>query len=590
MKKRAFMPTWWRLATLALLLFYFACETKESEATCAGDGDCTNIAQRCDTTTSTCVDIVCTTNNDCRKGWRCNASQKRCKDNTCQVDSDCETNERCKLSRCEIKPECEQDADCADPAKPKCRQNKCAVECEQDADCTDTTKPSCKNNRCFPPNTDCLADADCTDTNNPKCLRGSCKPTDGCENNDDCKDPQKPLCLAQICNPDTRPKEGEACDNQQKQCPDELVCHKETGGTDSVCRKKCLTYQPQCDGTKVCQQIQENEGACVDRNNGKQPGDLCDAAPCEKDLLCVDWKGKKVCSLPCDPNRARCGPGEECYETGEKSYTCVEERDPCGPGRPCATGYQCNNGRCDPPIPCERLKCADDEVCEVGRCRKKKCPNEVTCPPVYSCNSISGVCEPPPVDDPPCVACDAIGGCANPNATCLGGLGSTPDDRFCLERCDSGSCLDNKNFECVRINLTGGSCIGGACATGFTCDTTQNVCVQNNIPFCLPRIGTCRNKCKGITCTQPKQVCVPAIGSCLVPGGKNLCDTCTDAVECGTSSDLCLTYPNGLGSFCGQDCSSSTCPAGYQCFTVGSNRQCARVSINGTILSCPSTP
>lgn len=590
METRAVCWTGWRLAALALWFFSLACETKPPEPTCTRNGECTNLAQRCDATAGKCVDIECANATDCREGWRCNISNKRCVDNACQVNSDCPAEQRCRQSRCEIRPECEVDTECTDPTKPKCRQNKCTPECSQDTECTDPTKPKCQNNRCFPPNTECLNDKDCTDASKPKCLKGNCLVSDGCVSNEDCKDPTKPLCLTQRCSEDNRPKEGQACDPQSKPCPESMVCYKDTGATESLCRLKCLTFQPQCSATSACRQVQANEGVCLPRNGGKQPGESCETDPCERDLLCVSWKGKKVCSLPCDPARGRCSPGEECYETGEKQFTCVEERDPCGPGRPCPDGFLCTNGRCDPPIPCERLQCAQDEICETGRCRKKRCPTELVCPALYSCNMTNGLCEPPPVDDPPCGACDAAGTCPNAGAVCLGGLGNTPDDRFCIERCDLGTCTDSTNFECVRINLTGGNCVGGQCATGFTCDVAQNVCVQNNIPFCLPRIGSCRNKCKGVTCTQPKEVCVPASGTCLVPSSKKLCDTCTNALECGTTNDLCLTYPNNLGSFCGQDCSNSTCPAGYQCFNVGSSRQCARVSIQGTILACPPTP
>ncbi|MBM4352592.1 MAG: hypothetical protein FJ109_02170 [Deltaproteobacteria bacterium] len=101
--------------------------------------------------------------------------------------------------------------------------------------------------------------------------------------------------------------------------------------------------------------------------------------------------------------------------------------------------------------------------------------------------------------------------------------------------------------------------------------------------------GRCTTQCvedcpKGWACVEADTK--PDIIYVCMPKFLTLCDPCRINDDCKTqgvtttSLDLCLEFPNGLGSFCGADCSTdaAACPAGYQCETVttpgGTFQQC----------------
>lgn len=558
----------WMFRIFVLMsILYPACAPKEDpqKKECTFTSDCKDGATACKS--GKCVPISCKSKEDCRPGWNCDAAKSACVKGPaveCREDLDCLNNKICnKEGQCVVKAECEKDADCKDASKPVCKEQKCIPtppECEKDADCKDSSKPLCKGQKCVEKGPECQKDEDCTDST-------------------------KPRCISNKCTPDTRAKEGEACELGKTNCQTGLVClrpdPKKANGT---CQKSCQPFSSKpCEGDKVCKQTEGNMGACVDPNSGKKEGEDCSKVVCEKNLYCVDWKGKKVCSKPCDAASNNCELEQECFKVSKVIQVCVAKREPCGPGRPCAQQeYQCVSGLCTPPPACDQIKCQDDEVCENRACRKKKCPTEIQCKAPEKC-SAKGICEKPSAaKDPPCVPCKADGTCATAGALCLGGGGLNPDPnkRYCIEDCGtSGSCTDSKNFTCTGINVTSGNCTSNTqCRSPATCQSGK--CTQT-LKLCMPTIGTCINKCKGVSCNAPT-VCVPTTGSC-VKTGKQLCETCSDKMECGGTNDLCLSYPNSAGRFCGKDCSSSGCPTGYSCFTVGgTHRQCAK-----TNFKCP---
>lgn len=58
-----------------------------------------------------------------------------------------------------------------------------------------------------------------------------------------------------------------------------------------------------------------------------------------------------------------------------------------------------------------------------------------------------------------------------------------------------------------------------------------------------------------------------------------LCGPCTSNDECGPGG-LCILRGGDSGptGFCGRACTGSDCPAGYECSSLGSSRQCLPVS------------
>jgi hypothetical protein len=201
----------------------------------------------------------------------------------------------------------------------------------------------------------------------------------------------------------------------------------------------------------------------------------------------------------------------------------------------------------------------------------------LTCPEGKLCNSITGECQADD-QDPNCTPCETGGKCKSSTALCLSGLSPNTGESFCFESCVVGqSCADPSNFTCRNINITLSNikCLTDSdCPDSqFKCDNYTSQCYRT-IDLCLPIIGTCKNQCKGVTCTPPQR-CAPITGKCFTPG-KQLCDSCTLNDECGGIEDLCLRLQDGK-NYCGQDCTTKSCPTGYRCYPLqnSSAKQCA---------------
>ena len=574
-------------------LLFFACskETPDPTIGCSSDNECKNSA-RCGASSKKCIPIICGEDKDCRGGWYCNLETERCQEQAytkpeCTKDSDCSQGEKCQSKKC-VKTGCSTDKDCPQD-KPTCKNRKCIKEdqpeCTTNTDCKDPSKPICKENKCIEKEqSECTTNTDCLDPTKPECHDGKCTEAQAeCTTNDDCKDPAKPLCAARQCVPDNGAKEGEPCEDGVIDCKSKLICNKKVGKTTGICRIPCLVYTPHCESPKVCQQVNGNQGICMSPNNGKSEGDDCTNDACELNFSCVTWKNKKVCSIPCDPNNTQCSVKQECLEVekGKKEYFCVEERDPCGAGRPCTSPDDiCENGKCNPKAGCNP-PCPTAQTCDNGKCRNKLCPNEIKCTSPEVCKS--GICQTPIVD-PPCVPCSSSGKCPNLSDMCLGGLAGV-STRYCFGDCSNGkTCADTKNFSCKAMTIT----YSKTCSSNTDCSTISKAvcnngkCTRANIMLCIPIIGSCKNKCKSITCPTG-QICISKSGSC-VTANKGICSTCTYNEECGGKNDICLSA-NGK-KYCGIDCSKGQqCPSGYQCATLnGGAKQCAPPPPN---YSCP---
>lgn len=570
------------LSILIIALLTPACG--KPEGYCERTVDCTELTTECDGATNKCVEIKCDKNSDCRNDWFCNTDTKKCQKEEpaeCKTDDDCSNVQKCDNGKCVAKPECEKDGEC--DGNKECKDNKCvARSCTDNLDCGDNTKYECKDGTCVDRVIECQADADCKDASKPVCKDNKCIEKTGCSSSSECTDPTKPLCVGGKCVEDTGAKEGETCETGKTNCKSGLECFRpDPAKATGTCRITCLTYSPSCEKDRVCQQTEGSKGYCVPPNNGKKEGEECDLDknPCELDLVCVEWKKKQICAKLCDSTAPDCASGQECYEVIAKKHACVSEREPCGPGRPCEDGFLCENGRCSPPPSCLGVTCKDNEVCEAGQCRAKKCPDEIRCTGSLQCDTKTGTCVEN-TGDPPCKPCaSSTPRCPNTTDQCLTGLGNG-SEAFCFEDCSNGkSCPDTTNFECKTISLTAN---GVTCTTdadcggnGFTCDSGS--CTRN-ADLCIPKIGTCRNKCSGVKCPSG-QKCSPSTGTCITPG-KKLCDACTVNDECGGADDLCVNYGNG-NTRCGQDCRSQPCPTGYQCFNLqgGTLRQCAPANL-----------
>jgi hypothetical protein len=154
-------------------------------------------------------------------------------------------------------------------------------------------------------------------------------------------------------------------------------------------------------------------------------------------------------------------------------------------------------------------------------------------------------------------------------------------------------CLLDGRCECKqKSDCTGGKdCINGFCKLipdaglpgdlGGPC-TTDTECVFGP---CLPKGPgngqVCSARCGedgGFTCARGWECKQSTLGAgfLCVPPFKALCNVCTKDSDCNAAGDRCL--PLDAGSFCGQDCTTIACRAGYSCravaFDGGIARQC----------------
>ncbi len=139
------------------------------------------------------------------------------------------------------------------------------------------------------------------------------------------------------------------------------------------------------------------------------------------------------------------------------------------------------------------------------------------------------------VDGPPGPTIDADN-TPPADAPDLNGFGEPCTDR---DQCDSNLCI---------LVGTSGQCtmLCGDCPDGYSCLGVVGIDVEGTVSF----------------------VCVPT--------STQLCTTCVMDSECTLiGNDKCVTYPDG-DQYCGQDCSTVSCPVGFTCETVniaGTNYQ-----------------
>ena len=203
-----------------------------------------------------------------------------------------------------------------------------------------------------------------------------------------------------------------------------------------------------------------------------------------------------------------------------------------------------------------------------------------------------------------------------------------PTQQICVDCYQDSQCFFGQVCDSANGNVCRSRCFGNFCQGGQVCDSSQNLCVDclmnsdcgtgevcelstlscvqcNNDGDCTPFSGTPRclaseNQCveclSNSDCTAP-ETC-NANNECRAASNRPLCEVCNDDSQCGGPNDLCL---GNTVSSCGQDCSNSPCPRGYECVDVRNNtaRQCVPdyqmfspscVGIRNLGNNCPYSP
>jgi hypothetical protein len=142
--------------------------------------------------------------------------------------------------------------------------------------------------------------------------------------------------------------------------------------------------------------------------------------------------------------------------------------------------------------------------------------------------------------------------------------------RSCLldEGCLPGEVCDAILEECAPRPLCD---LGLACPLDFVCDETFKICrraCMGNADCGPGEYCQTGGKCSGArvckdTSDCDKDLVCDTVGGYCRPAGAALCAPCIRDADCGGPTDFCLLL--STGQFCGQDCSSKSCPQGYGC-------------------------
>ncbi len=357
-------------------------------------------------------------------------------------------------------------------------------------------------------------------------------------------------------------------------CPANLFCNAFTGA--------CVAEVPGCTSDGQCapsQYCEVGNRTCRDRRA------YCES--CSEDVQCGssadrcirdDQLGRSFCGKACTTD-ADCDAASTCQDKlGGK--TCWPANATCealagynpDSGQTCAADADCTDGSdqvCDqvqqlcvarvPTCPfgqvCDRdtvtctAACTTDDECNLDpdcentpcRCTNNQCTPIALCRDNSDCEA-GKVCviEPGQTDGECGTACAADTDC--PQGSVCTDLGTR---RACMPGCLSSS-------DCTLAQ----NCSGGRCVTGCQVDDVCELCQR-----CAP-INPQVNECRGIgsvycqTCAAPADGCQPATGT------QYCCDMDSGA---------------GIAGYLGQDCSTTACPRGFQCFAIS--------DIFGTVLA-----
>ena len=271
----------------------------------------------------------------------------------------------------------------------------------------------------------------------------------------------------------------ESCNCEDDDC-DNIVDEGSLCGPGAACKfcqcaLPCAMDEFPCPMGKFCKQDANGDGYCI-------------ADPCFN-VTCPDVNGEKqvcrpnangdtaVCLSACDPSVVQCGTGEVCIpSTGEcKPDNCHTFPDRCAADELCIAGEckkdLCSNVQCGANQycvegqcfgSCAGVECPDGERCRLGLCEKDPCGKP--CPFGQVCVESAGECKPDPCQSIPCpegqwcnpqtIACedDPCNGTTCPGAD---------------QVCKGGTCFDAEDLlpdaPTEERVTTGG---GGGCSTG----------------------------------------------------------------------------------------------------------------------------
>ncbi|XP_067685154.1 fibulin-1-like isoform X2 [Haliotis asinina] len=331
-----------------------------------------------------------------------------------------------------------------------------------------------------------------------------------------------------------------------------------------------IKFMECCSGREVAQnQTAGDPGTGVPGNGiGDQGEDDKDECALFPDKLCsqrcVNTPGSFRCEcsegyiLDADGRTCRLKNTQEGYNCGENNpceHQCDE--DASGVMCSCFDGYQLND---------DQTTCSDIDECALGyaRCgRHEECINVMgrytcspsTCPPGYTKNPTTGVCEQE-MDCAPGYGFNSVTArCEDINECATGAY-----------HCQSGERCENKvgSYICRRIY---------SCGTGYTLDTESQRCVDTN--ECELKIDNCGG---GYACqnTNGSFRCVPKTcpeGSRFNPA-RGVCEriSCRRGFRPGPNGNCvdlneCREYPNICGNFqqCVNNVGSYTCRSTLNC-------------------------
>ena len=231
--------------------------------------------------------------------------------------------------------------------------------------------------------------------------------------------------------------------------------------------------------------------------------------------------------------------------------------DPCTADAQCKTAI-CHNTKCaktcKTPKDCGASQdCGPREAGKTAFCYDRKYSPEIgtSCAADYKCSTSFLKCYYSylPASGPYCgPTCKDNTDCP-PQYYCRG-----TTTKICAQRKFCAACLHDAQCPPQHKCVKSGS--GTFCARQCTKGSKE-----------CPRFADCKDDGSG------NYFCAHKSGACTASGKH--CDPCNGPSDC-TNKAMCITLNSSWGYYCGQDCTSQSCPTDNKCYTVTgtSNKQC----------------
>ncbi len=257
------------------------------------------------------------------------------------------------------------------------------------------------------------------------------------------------------------------------------------------------------------------------------PGDTKTTPTPDQKVTTPDTGSNKAVGDPCSGD-AQCTStichNKKCAKTCKKPTDCAAKQD-CGPRQDGKTAfcydrkYSSEVGKsCAATYKCTdtTLKCYYTSLTTSGPYCGPTCKDNTDCPPQYFCR------------------------------------GTTT--KICAQRKFCASCLHDAQCPPLHKCIKSGST--SFCARQCTKGSKE-----------CPRFADCKDGGSGT------YYCYHKAGSCTASGKH--CDPCNGPTDC-TNNAMCITLNASWGYYCGQDCTSKSCPTDNKCYSVTgtSKKQC----------------